>query len=197
MEALEQQLISYVGTETPRLLSRLGLALLLGLLLGLDREVRRKPAGLRSHMLVSLAAASLTIMTFQIVASASEFDPAVRVDPLRLIEAVVAGVAFLGAGAIIQARDNVVGITTGASLWLAGALGVASGLGAYKVAVVTAVLGFFVLCVLGWIEARIQNGMVARARRDEVDSKKLASPRRDQEHEPAQTRGQQKDHEGR
>jgi len=163
MDAVEQFLIFYVGADTLELVGRLGLALLLGMTLGLDRELLRKPAGLRSHMLVSLASASFTIMTFAIVDAAAEFGEAVQADPLRVMEAVVAGVAFLGAGAIIQSRGNVVGVTTGANLWLAGALGVASGLGYVKLAVITAVLGLVVLCVLGWLERRLGNGAAARS----------------------------------
>lgn len=155
MENLEQALNAYFGADTVRLAGRLGLALALGLVLGIDREARQKPAGLRSHMLVSLAAASFTVMTFAIVDSASIFGEAVRVDPLRLMEAVVTGVAFLGAGAIIQGRGTVKGITTGASLWLAGAIGVSCGIGFYKIALLTTILGVFVLFVLGWLERRL------------------------------------------
>lgn len=142
--------------EAVRYLSRLGVALILGMFVGLDREARQKPAGLRSHMLVSLAAASFTIMTSLVVRDASFFSETVRADPLRLMEAVVTGVAFLGAGAIIQGRGSVRGITTGASLWLAGALGVACGFGYFTLAVLTAILGLFVLFVLGWIERCFQ-----------------------------------------
>ena len=142
-----------VGTDAIMFGERLGLALLLGSLLGLDRELLNKPAGLRSYMIVSLAAASFTLVTFEIVGQASRFGDEIRMDPLRLLEAVVAGVAFLGAGAIIQSRGNVMGITTGAGLWLAGSIGVACGLGYVVLPVMTTVFGITVLFVLGKIEA--------------------------------------------
>ena len=131
---------------------RLVLAMVFGMILGIDREVRDKPAGMRSHMLVSLAAACLTLMTFSIVDASDIFGDTVRSDPLRVIEAVVAGVAFLGAGAIIQGRGGVTGITTGASMWVAGAIGVASGLGQYVLAGLTTALAFVVLFFLGKLE---------------------------------------------
>lgn len=154
MDGVTGLLKSFFDPDTLQSAGRLIVALLLGLSLGINRELRGKAAGLRSHMLVALAAAAFTIMTFSMVESAAKFGENVRADPIRLMEAVVAGIAFLGAGVVIQARGTVMGITTGASLWLAGALGVACGIGHFKLAVVTAVLGLFVLWVLGWVEAR-------------------------------------------
>jgi putative Mg2+ transporter-C (MgtC) family protein len=127
-------LIAWLGeTETPLLVicARLGTALMFGVIIGLDREIRGKPAGLRTHMLVALAAAAFTLIALEMVKTIGDDSPAVRVDPIRAIEAVVAGVAFLGAGAIIQARGSVLGITTGASIWLVGALGLACGSGTF------------------------------------------------------------------
>lgn len=131
---------------------RLILAMGFGMVLGLDREAQDKPAGMRSHMLVSLAAACLTIMTFAIIDASEAFGETVRADPLRVIQAVVAGIAFLGAGAIIQGRGKVTGITTGASMWVAGAIGIATGLGDYTLAVLTTVFAVSVLFVLGKLE---------------------------------------------
>ena len=133
---------------------RLAMAVVLGLCLGINREMRGKAAGLRSHMLVALAASAFTIMTFIIVEEADKFGENVRADPIRLMEAVVAGIAFLGAGVVIQSRGTVVGITTGASMWLAGAIGVACGIGQYGLAFMITLLGLFILWILGWVEAR-------------------------------------------
>jgi putative Mg2+ transporter-C (MgtC) family protein len=127
--------------------SRLLAASLLGALLGIDREMLSRPAGVRTFMLVSLAAATFTVVTFEVLARALA-EGAGNVDPIRIIEAVTAGVAFLAAGAIIQARGKVHGVTTGAGLWLAGAIGTACGVGAYPIAILAAVLGFVVLTLL-------------------------------------------------
>ena len=79
-------------------------------------------------------------------------------DPIRIIEAVTAGVAFLAAGAIIQSRGNVRGLTTGANMWLAGALGVACGAGDYTLAAFGTVFAVIVLVVLGRLEATARKG---------------------------------------
>jgi putative Mg2+ transporter-C (MgtC) family protein len=152
MEAIAAFFSPYLNADTTSSIVRIAVAVILGMLLGIDREFRRKPAGLRSHMLVSLAAALLTILTFKIADHADQLGEAVRTDPLRIMEAVVAGIAFLGAGAIIRERNKVRGVTTGASLWLAGALGVACGSGSYALAITGAVIGLFVLFVLGRME---------------------------------------------
>ena len=136
---------------------RLLLAMVFGMVLGIDREAQDKPAGMRSHMLIALAAASLTEMTFAIVDASDRFGDTVHTDPLRVIEAVVAGIAFLGAGAIIQGRGQVTGITTGASMWVAGAIGIASGLGYYALATATTLFAIIVLYILGKLEGRMKS----------------------------------------
>jgi len=129
---------------------RLLLAIVLGGIVGFERETRKLPAGLRTHILVSLAAATFTLITIEIYAEVSDS----RADPIRIVEAVTAGVAFIAAGAIIQSRGDVKGLTTGAAIWLAGAIGVACGIGYYLVALLAAVLGVAVLRGIGWIEHR-------------------------------------------
>ncbi len=134
---------------------RIVLASLFGALIGFDREYRNKPAGLRTHMLVSLASAIFTVITFELFEQVQEAAERPTADPIRLIEAVTAGVAFLAAGAIIQSRNTVRGLTTGAGLWLAGAVGMACGAGFYVIAVMGTILALVVLAVIGWIERRI------------------------------------------
>lgn len=137
---------------------RLIAAAALGLLIGLDREYRSRPAGLRTHMLISLAAATFAVLTFEIVEQIQRDSHGVTTDPTRIIEAVTAGVAFLAAGTIIRSKGGVQGLTTGAGMWLAGAVGLACGLGAYIVGVLAAGLGIGILTLLGWIERRIEAG---------------------------------------
>ena len=137
-------------------LLRLVIAIVFGGIVGFDREVRNKPAGLRTHILISLAAALFTLITFELHGEILQHGgDRFTADPIRIIEAVTAGVAFLAAGAIIQSRGTVRGLTTGANMWLAGAVGVASGAGSYVLAPSGAVFALIVLTVLGALEARL------------------------------------------
>jgi putative Mg2+ transporter-C (MgtC) family protein len=130
------------------------MAVVVGCLIGLDRELRNKPAGMRTHILISLAAALFTLITFELHVQFAGPEGNHTADPVRIIEAVTAGVAFLAAGAIIQSRGNVQGLTTGANMWLAGALGVACGAGYYVLAVIGTVFALIVLVVLAKLQAR-------------------------------------------
>ena len=103
-------------------------------------------------MLVCLAAALIALLTIEITHVPFFQDEAVRVDPIRLIEAVTAGVAFLAAGMILFTRGEVQGLTTGAGMWLAGAVGLACGLGFWQIALFTTALAVVVLMVLGRLE---------------------------------------------
>lgn len=124
---------------------RLVLAALLAGVLGWDREEKDRPAGLRTYMLVALASAVFTVLTFEIYETVNAAHPEGKSDPIRIIEAVTAGVAFLAAGSIIQGRNTVRGLTTGAGMWMAGALGVAVGAGHYLLAMLAALLAFIIL----------------------------------------------------
>jgi putative Mg2+ transporter-C (MgtC) family protein len=132
---------------------RLVLAVVLAGLLGWDRESKDRPAGLRTYMLVALAAAVFTVLTFEIYETVNAAHPGGNSDPIRIIEAVTAGVAFLAAGTIIQGRDSVRGLTTGAGMWMAGALGVAVGAGHYIIAILAALLSFAILRFLGMLQS--------------------------------------------
>ena len=135
-------------------LLRILAAMLLAGLIGLEREWRQKPAGLRTHMLVSLAACLYVIVGREL--SFIDFGSMgdMRVDPLRLIEAVTAGVAFLVAGIIITSGGKVQNITTGASLWLAGAIGLSSGSGHIPLAALVTLVVLIVLTVVTALEKK-------------------------------------------
>lgn len=145
--------------------ARLLVAAMLGAMIGFEREWRHHPAGLRTHMLVSLASASFAILGIEILHSPQFDEESARLDPTRMIEAITAGVAFLAAGTIIFARGRVKGLTTGAGLWLAGAIGLASGLGLWQVALFSTVLALVVLGLL----SRFEVGKQAEPDREEPD----------------------------
>jgi putative Mg2+ transporter-C (MgtC) family protein len=146
-------------TELPAIEAtlRVLLAVVVGSLIGLDRELRNKPAGLRTHILISLAAALFTLITYELHEQFAGHDGTKTADPVRIIEAVTAGVAFLAAGAIIQSRGSVHGLTTGANMWLAGALGVACGAGYYFIATIGTTFALIVLVVLAKLEKRLES----------------------------------------
>ena len=116
-------------------IAQLLLAVVLGILVGVEREMVHKPAGLRTHALVSLGACLFTVI------SIDYFD----VDPARIAAGIVTGIGFIGAGSIIAEKGHVHGVTTAASLWCVGAIGLAVGVGAYVLAVVSSILVFGVL----------------------------------------------------
>jgi len=141
----------------PQLMTvRLLLATVLGGLFGWERESRDKPAGLRTHMLVSIGSATFTLLGFETGAALTDRFGASGLDPTRIVQGIVGGLGFLGAGSIIKSRqaDDVRGLTTAASVWFTGALGVACGMGAYLLALISAGLGLLVLTVLGHMSKR-------------------------------------------
>jgi putative Mg2+ transporter-C (MgtC) family protein len=115
--------------------------------IGYEREAHDHAAGLRTHMLVGVAAATYAILTLHIVEFYSDRGEAVRMDPVRMIEAVTAGVAFLAAGMIVLTKGEVRNLTTGAGMWLAAAIGLAAGAGVWPVAVMAALLGLGIIAL--------------------------------------------------
>lgn len=129
-------------------LLRLALAAAAGAAVGLDREVRDKPAGLRTNAIVSLGAAMFTLIG---LLAFDGGDPAARI-----AAQVVSGVGFLGAGAIIQQRDGVQGLTTAAAIWGAAAVGMGFGAGLFILAAGGTIVLVLLLTILGWAEGRIE-----------------------------------------
>lgn len=140
--------IGFVETSTPQhiLLIRLVFAAILGGVIGFEREAHGS-AGLRTHILIATAACLFTLLAFEIF-HLSDVISTGQADPIRSIEAVTAGIAFLGAGAIFQSRGSIQGLTTAAGMWLAGAVGLAVALGYYVIALAVALLAVIVLAVL-------------------------------------------------
>ena len=130
---------------------KLLISFVLGGMVGFEREVREKPAGLRTHILIALASTLFTLLSM----SSSFGDPAVITrDPARVAAAILAGMGFIGAGVIISTGGHVKGITTAASLWITAAIGMAVGLGEYGLAAFAAFLALLTLTVLVWVEKR-------------------------------------------
>jgi len=151
-----QQIISELTSTfsvvpAPVVFARLLAASVLAALVGLERELLDKPAGLRTHILVSVAACLFVVLGREI--AALDFGAeAQRNDPLRMIEAVTAGVAFLAAGLIFTSGDRVRNVTTGASLWLVGAIGLGCGAGQMPLAAMATAIVLTVLFLLRHVE---------------------------------------------
>jgi putative Mg2+ transporter-C (MgtC) family protein len=131
---------------------RLGAAIALSCLIGLDRELKDKPLGLRTNMLVALGAASFCVIMVELLHMTAPGPNARPIDAGRVLEGIIGGIGFLGAGAIIRDRNRVFGATTGAGIWVVGAIGMACGFGFYFPAVAVTLLALFVLTVLGFLE---------------------------------------------
>jgi putative Mg2+ transporter-C (MgtC) family protein len=136
-------------TQLERAIIRLVAAMLLGAMIGVQREFAGKPAGLRTHMLVAMGSA-----LFILGASAT----AMSLDGLsRVIQGVATGLGFIGAGAILKHSEahQVEGLTTAAGIWMTAAVGVATGLGRIGVAALGAVLTLLILAFVGFLDSRI------------------------------------------
>jgi putative Mg2+ transporter-C (MgtC) family protein len=136
-----------------QLLGHVVLAMVLGALVGLEREYSDKPAGLRTHMLVCGAAALLVSVSTALIEDFDDNIAALRVDPIRVIEAVVAGVSFLGAGTIFRrgGESHIEGLTTAASLLFVAGVGVCVAADRIILAVGATILVFLVLHSHQWL----------------------------------------------
>jgi len=126
---------------------KLGLAVILGGVIGLEREASDKPAGLRTNILICVGSTLMMILSIQV---ARDFAVTVA-DPGRIAQGVITGIGFLGAGTILHSRGGVTGLTTAATTWAVAGIGLALGSGYFLLAVTTTGLIILVLWVLGWI----------------------------------------------
>ena len=146
------------GTDTLSTLCKLLTAVICGGIIGIEREFKRRPAGFRTHILISLGAA-MTTLTSQFIVT----DLFMSSDPGRLGAQVVAGIGFIGAGTIIVSKRNrVKGLTTAAGLWTTAIIGLASGMGFYECSIAATLLILFAEIVL----SKLEN--ILHARRQEI-----------------------------
>jgi putative Mg2+ transporter-C (MgtC) family protein len=136
------------------------IAAFLGGLVGLEREFAERPAGLRTHMLVGAAAAIFVMLATHMISSFEQRD-LLNVDPVRVIEAIVVGISFLGAGTIFkytrQGEQVVEGLTTSASILLVAAIGIAVALNAFVLAIGATLLNLFINWGLIYLVGRVKS----------------------------------------
>ena len=131
---------------------RLIISVVLSGLIGFERQLHKRNAGLRTHILVSLGSCLIMLTSLYVF---DIYKGTVPLDPARIAAGVITGIGFLGAGTIIRDREGVRGLTTAASLWVVAALGLAVGVGFYSASIVTTVLALIVLYFLRYAEGTI------------------------------------------
>lgn len=152
-----------MGSDLLEIGIRLGGALGVGALIGLERSYRGRPAGFRTHALVCVASSLLMLVT---VYESQWFVPTgnsrVVVDPTRMAQGIMTGIGFLGAGVIMKDGTSVRGLTTAAAIWITSAIGILVGIGFYLPAALATVLTLGTLSGFRWIESRMQTELYAR-----------------------------------
>jgi len=130
-------------------IARLGLAFVLGGIIGLERESKRGPAGLRTHILVCVGSSLIMLTSIYIY---EMYHNQTATDPGRIAAGVVTGIGFLGAGTIIRNSNKISGLTTAASIWVSAAIGLAVGCGYISAAIAVTVMSYFSLSILKKLE---------------------------------------------
>ena len=145
-----------LGSLEAEIITKMIVAAILGLAVGLEREWHNKPAGIRTHALVCLGAAIFTVVSIYFIGAQ---------DPSRIASGIVTGIGFLGAGMIFHSRDIVRGLTTAAELWCLAGIGIAVGIGMYMVSFVATIIVLTILVVGRLFEIRVIKTLEARERR--------------------------------
>jgi putative Mg2+ transporter-C (MgtC) family protein len=151
-----------MSQETLTVLIRIGIALLIGAVIGLERSFHGRPAGFRTHSLVCVASAMLMLVTvFQSEWMTTVPIEAIRTDPTRMAQGIMTGIGFLGAGVIFKEGLTVRGLTTAASIWITSAIGILVGIGFYLPALVGTGATLLVLSAFRAVERRLPSEFYA------------------------------------
>ncbi len=142
---------------------RLGLAMLAGGIIGLERAMHGREAGFRTHALVCVSSSLLMVlMVYQWELVPKEFLDTVRADPSRMAQGIMTGIGFLGAGVIIKEGLTVRGLTTAASIWMTASIGIVIGMGLFFPAMLATIITVLTLSVFRWFEGRLPAHMYAK-----------------------------------
>ncbi len=133
---------------------RITIAMVLGIILGAERIMARKTAGMRTYGLVSMGAAVFVILS---MVMADLYIDRTSLDPLRVMSQVIVGIGFIGAGLIIFRGDKISGLTTAAGLWVSAGIGMATGYGLYSIAIFVTILTLFIFTLLWHLENKIKS----------------------------------------
>ena len=162
-------ILPFINSHNPEILIKISMSLILGLIIGLEREMTNKTAGLRTHILICLGSTMFTILSLHGFTT-EVIQNGVRIvnDPARIAAQILTGIGFIGGGAVLHYGANVYGLTTAATIWVTASLGMAVGVGSYELAIITTVVTFLVLVVIrkfesGFLSNHINKGATIRA----------------------------------
>ncbi|MBK9188493.1 MAG: MgtC/SapB family protein [Phycisphaerales bacterium] len=158
--------------------ARIGAALVVGALVGLERERKRRPAGFRTMILVSVGSAAFMVASHQVIAQTAP-ESISHAEMSRVLQGLIGGIGFLGAGAVIQSKRAVRGMTTAATIWVTAALGAACGMGLFTLAAVVAGAALFTLIVLELFEDKFFPDAEYSDEWDKEKQEKRSSPPKD------------------
>lgn len=144
---------NFFDIETMNMVVRLVLALVLGMVIGLERVWAHKTAGMRTYALVSLGSALFVIISQMIT---EQYVDITNFDPLRIASQIVVGVGFIGTGVIFSRGKELKGLTTATGLWVSAGIGIATGFGLFKIAIISSILTLFIFVILWFLEEKLR-----------------------------------------
>lgn len=150
---------------TLEMLIRLSIALILGVIIGLERVWAKKTAGMRTFALVSMGSALFVIISQQMVSYYIGFGD---VNPLRMASQIITGIGFIGTGLIFSKDSKLMGLTTATSMWVVAGIGMAAGFGLYKLAVIATFLTLFIFIVLWFVESAVKKSKYYQEDNDQI-----------------------------
>jgi putative Mg2+ transporter-C (MgtC) family protein len=145
---------SLFSSETLLIVTRLAVAMLLGMIIGTERILAHKTAGMRTYALVSMGSALFIIISLIIT---SRFIDVTNFDPMRVAAQIISAAGFICAGLVFVKNDGIVGLTSSAGLWVSVGIGMAAGFGLYDVAIVATILALFIFVALWFVESKLKN----------------------------------------
>ncbi|MCX6753342.1 MAG: MgtC/SapB family protein [Candidatus Nomurabacteria bacterium] len=141
-------------TQNSDIIIKLVLSMTLGMVIGIERYVAHKTAGMRTYALVAMGSALLIIISELMVLKYLPFSN-ISINPFQIAAAVITGMGFLGAGVILHQESRIIGITSASGLWVAASIGIAVGFGLYDLAIIATILALFIFIVLWFLEKKI------------------------------------------
>ncbi len=130
---MKTEILNFISSQNPEILIKISISLVLGLIIGLEREMTNKTAGLRTHILICLGSTVFTILSLHgFTSGVIQEGLRIQNDPARIAAQILTGIGFIGGGAVLHYGTSVYGLTTAATIWVTASLGMAVGVGSYE-----------------------------------------------------------------